>query len=116
MGTIAAGQPIEAVEQPELLDFDDWQYGGETFGLKVSGDSMIEAMIADGDVVILKRQATAVNGQIVAVLDESGEATLKKFYKEKGKFRLEPCNKKLKPIIRDSVEVMGVLVGVVRRV
>jgi repressor LexA len=116
LGTIAAGPPIEAVEDAELLDFDDWQYGGDNFALKVKGDSMIEAMIDDGDIVILKRTKTAYNGQIVAVLDDKGEATLKRFYKEKGKFRLEPCNKKLKPIIRDQVEIMGVLVGVVRRV
>lgn len=116
LGTIAAGQPIEAVEDAEVINFDDWQYAGNTFALKVKGDSMIEAHIAEGDVVILKRQQTATNGQIVAVLDDQGEATLKKFYKDKGKFRLEPCNKKLKPIIRDSVEIMGVLAGVVRRV
>ena len=116
LGTIAAGQPIEAVEDAEVINFDDWQYGGNTFALKVKGDSMIEAHIAEGDVVILKRQQTATNGQIVAVLDDQGEATLKKFYKDKGKFRLEPCNKKLKPIIRDHVEIMGVLSGVVRRV
>ncbi|MCY2936459.1 MAG: transcriptional repressor LexA [Planctomycetota bacterium] len=116
MGTIAAGPPIEAVEEAELMSFDDWQYSGETFGLRVKGDSMIEAHIADGDVVILKRQKTANNGQIVAVIDDIGEATLKKFYRDKNKFRLEPCNKDLLPIIRDSVEIMGILVGVVRRV
>lgn len=116
LGTIAAGQPIEAVEDAEVLDFDDWQQSGNNFALRVKGDSMVEAHIEDGDIVILKRQQTATNGQIVAVLDDQNEATLKKFYKEKNKFRLEPCNSKLKPIIRDKVEIMGILVGVVRRV
>lgn len=116
LGTIAAGQPIEAVEDAEVLDFDDWQQSGNNFALRVKGDSMVEAHIEDGDIVILKRQQTASNGQIVAVLDDQNEATLKKFYKEKNKFRLEPCNSKLKPIIRDKVEIMGILVGVVRRV
>jgi repressor LexA len=116
LGTIAAGQPIEAVEDAEVLDFEDWQQSGNNFALRVKGDSMIDAHIEDGDIVILKRQQTATNGQIVAVLDDQNEATLKKFYKEKNKFRLEPCNSKLKPIIRDKVEIMGILVGVIRRV
>lgn len=116
LGTIAAGTPIEAVEDAEILDFEDWQQGGDVFALRVKGDSMIEAHIDDGDIVIIKRQQTAINGEIVAVLDDQNEATLKKFYKEKGKFRLEPCNQNLKPIIRTKVDVMGVLIGVVRRV
>lgn len=116
LGTIAAGQPIEAIEDAEVLDLNDWQQGSNNFALRVKGDSMIEAHIEDGDIVILKRQQTATNGQIVAVLDDQNEATLKKFYKEKNKFRLEPCNSRLKPIIRDRVEIMGILVGVVRRV
>ncbi|MFM6025722.1 MAG: transcriptional repressor LexA [Dolichospermum sp.] len=116
LGTIAAGTPIEAVEDAEILDFEDWQQGGDVFALRVKGDSMIEAHIDDGDIVIIKRQQNASNGEIVAVLDDQNEATLKKFYKEKGKFRLEPCNQNLKPIIRTKVDVMGVLIGVVRRV
>ncbi|MFM1801701.1 MAG: hypothetical protein RJA81_1053 [Planctomycetota bacterium] len=116
LGTIAAGEPIEAVEDAEVLDFEDWQQSGENFALRVKGDSMIEAHIDDGDIVILKRQQTASNGQIVAVLDDQNEATLKKFYKEKNRYRLEPCNSSLKPIIRNRVEIMGVLIGVVRRV
>jgi repressor LexA len=76
---------------------------------------MIEEHIADGDFVVIKRQETAREGQIVAVRDEDGEATLKKFFKEKNRVRLEPANKTMKPIYRDRVEVLGVLVGVVRK-
>ncbi|MFM7592841.1 MAG: transcriptional repressor LexA, partial [Isosphaeraceae bacterium] len=82
LGTIAAGTPIEAVEDAEILDFEDWQQGGDVFALRVKGDSMIEAHIDDGDIVIIKRQQNASNGEIVAVLDDQNEATLKKFYKE----------------------------------
>ena len=82
---------------------------------KVTGDSMIEEHIADGDFVILRRQEQARDGQIVAVRDDDGEATLKKFYRDKNRIRLEPANKTMKPIFRDRVNVLGVLVGVVRK-
>ena len=115
VGRIAAGQPIEAVEQHEELTFSDWTEPGDKFALKVTGDSMIEEHIADGDFVILRRQEQARDGQIVAVRDEDGEATLKKFYRDKNRIRLEPANKTMKPIFRDRVNVLGVLVGVVRK-
>jgi repressor LexA len=115
VGRIAAGQPLEAVEQHEELTFSDWTEPGDKFALKVTGDSMIEEHIADGDFVILRRQEQARDGQIVAVRDEDGEATLKKFYRDKNRIRLEPANKTMKPIFRDRVNVLGVLVGVVRK-
>jgi repressor LexA len=115
LGRIAAGQPLEAVEQHEELTFSDWTEPGDKFALKVTGDSMIEEHIADGDFVILRRQEQARDGQIVAVRDEDGEATLKKFYRDKNRIRLEPANKTMKPIFRDRVNVLGVLVGVVRK-
>jgi repressor LexA len=115
VGRIAAGQPLEAVEQHEELTFSDWTEPGDKFALKVTGDSMIEEHIADGDFVILRRQEQARDGQIVAVRDEDGEATLKKFYRDKNRIRLEPANKTMKPIYRDRVNVLGVLVGVVRK-
>jgi repressor LexA len=115
VGRIAAGQPIEAVEQHEELTFSEWTEPGDKFALKVTGDSMIEEHIADGDFVILRRQEQARDGQIVAVRDEDGEATLKKFYRDKNRIRLEPANKTMKPIFRDRVNVLGVLVGVVRK-
>ncbi len=115
VGRIAAGQPIEAIEQHEELTFSDWTEPGDKFALRVTGDSMIEEHIADGDFVILRRQEQARDGQIVAVRDEDGEATLKKFYRDKNRIRLEPANKTMKPIYRDRVNVLGVLVGVVRK-
>ncbi len=115
VGRIAAGQPIEAVEQHEELTFSDWTEPGDKFALRVTGDSMIEEHIADGDFVIIKRQEQARDGQIVAVRDDDGEATLKKFYRDRNRIRLEPANKTMKPIFRDRVNVLGVLVGVVRK-
>ena len=115
VGRIAAGQPIEAVEQDEELTFTDWKEHDDKFALRVSGDSMIEEHIADGDFVIIRKQEQARDGQIVAVRDDDGEATLKKFYREQNRFRLEPANKTMKPIFRDHVDILGILVGVVRK-
>ena len=115
VGRIAAGQPLEAVEQHEELTFSDWTEPGDKFALRVTGESMIDEHIADGDFVILRRTEQARDGQIVAVRDEDGEATLKKFYRDKNRIRLEPANKTMKPIYRDRVNVLGVLVGVVRK-
>lgn len=114
-GRIAAGQPIEAIADEDLLDFEDWEDSADTFALKVSGDSMIEDHIADGDYVIIRKQDTARDGQIVAVLDPEGETTLKRFYREKNRVRLEPANSAMRPIYRDKVDIMGILVGVVRK-
>jgi repressor LexA len=115
VGRIAAGQPIEAIEQNEELTFSDWVEDGAKFALRVTGDSMIEEHIADGDFVIIKKQDQARDGQIVAVRDEDGEATLKKIYRDRSRVRLEPANRALKPIYRDHVDILGVLVGVVRK-
>src|SRR5262249_23920854 len=83
LGRIAAGSPIEAVDQDEDLGFSEWEGADDKFALRVSGDSMIDAHIADGDYVVIHRQEHARDGQIVAVRDDDGEATLKRFYKEK---------------------------------
>jgi repressor LexA len=115
LGRIAAGQPIEAVEQEEELAFTDWEGAEDKFALRVTGESMIEEHIADGDYVVIQRQEQARDGQIVAVRDDDGEATLKRFYKERNRVRLEPANKTMKPIFRDRVNILGVLVGVVRK-
>jgi repressor LexA len=115
VGRIAAGQPIEAVEQQEELTFSDWMDSADKFALRVAGDSMIEEHIADGDYVIIRKQDMARDGQIVAVRDEEGEATLKKLYRDKNRYRLEPANRALKPIYRDHVNILGILVGVVRK-
>ncbi len=115
LGRIAAGQPIEAVEQTETLDFDEWEATEDKFALQVTGESMIEEHIADGDFVIIHRQNQARDGQIVAVRDDEGEATLKRFFREKNRVRLEPANKTMRPIFREKVDILGVLVGVVRK-
>jgi repressor LexA len=116
LGRIAAGAPTEAIEQAdEELTFADWEGSEDKFALQVSGESMIDEHIADGDFVVIQRQTSARDGQIVAVRDDDGEATLKKFYREKGRVRLQPANKAMKPIYRDKVDVLGVLVGVVRK-
>jgi len=115
VGRIAAGQPIEAIEQDEELGFSEWEGSDDKFALRVSGDSMIEDHIADGDYVVIQRQEVARDGQIVAVRDDDGEATLKRLFRERNRVRLEPANKAMKPIYRDRVDILGVLVGVVRK-
>ena len=116
IGRIAAGSPIEAIDQvDEELAFTEWAGHADKFALKVTGESMIEEHIADGDFVIIHRQEVARDGQIVAVRDDDGAATLKRFFKDKNRFRLEPANKTMKPIFRDKVDIIGVLIGVVRK-
>jgi repressor LexA len=116
LGRIAAGAPIEAIEQTdEQLSFEEWEGHDDKFALQVTGESMIDEHIADGDFVVIQRQPQARDGQIVAVLDDEGEATLKYFFREKGRVRLQPANKTMKPIYRDKVDILGVLVGVVRK-
>jgi repressor LexA len=115
VGRIAAGQPIEAIEQDEELGFTEWEGTDDKFALRVQGNSMIEEHIADGDYVVIKKQDQARDGQIVAVRDDDGEATLKRIFRERNRVRLEPANKAMKPIYRDNVDILGVLVGVVRK-
>lgn len=116
VGRIAAGPMTEAIEQAdEELEFSEWEGADDKFALRVNGNSMIDEHITDGDFVVIKRQETARDGQIVAVRDDEGEATLKKFFREKHRIRLEPSNKTMKPIYRDRVDILGVLVGVVRK-
>jgi repressor LexA len=116
LGRIAAGSMSEAIEQTdEQLSFEEWEGHDDKFALQVTGESMIDEHIADGDFVVIQRQPQARDGQIVAVLDEEGEATLKYFFREKGRVRLQPANKTMKPIYRDKVDILGILVGVVRK-
>lgn len=114
-GRIAAGEPLEAVEDAEEFGFDEWQGRDETFVLQVTGESMIDEHITDGDYVVIKSQENCRDGQIAAVLDDDGAATLKKVFKEKSRVRLEPANRTMKPIYRESVKIVGVLAGVVRK-
>ncbi|MGE3182038.1 MAG: transcriptional repressor LexA [Phycisphaerae bacterium] len=115
-GTIAAGYPIEAVEDSESVDLEElFTSPNGNFVLKVRGDSMIEDCICDGDYVVVEKRSNARNGETVVALLDDGEATLKRFYKEKGKYRLQPANEAYEPIIVDRVDIQGVVVGVLRR-
>lgn len=114
-GQIAAGSPTLAIEQAERIDFGDLFAGDDQFCLLVKGDSMIEEHIAEGDYAVIHRQATARDGEIVAALVNGEEATLKRFYRENGRYRLEPANSSMKPIYSDDVQVLGVLTSVIRR-
>ncbi len=117
VGRIAAGQPIEAVEDTEILDVESLFEGrkGEKFVLQVRGDSMIDEQIRDGDFVIVEKRDTARNGETVVALLEDGEATLKIFHQEKGRIRLQPANPTMKPIYVDDCQIQGVVIGVLRK-
>ncbi len=116
LGKIAAGAPIETIEEPELLDFADFiPEGRDVYALEVSGTSMIEDAIADGDIVMVERRTTARDGETVVAVLPDGEATLKRFYREKGRIRLQPANSTMEPIYATDVEIRGVVIGVVRR-
>ncbi len=118
VGQIAAGVLHEAIEQDERVDFTAMfdPENKHLFVLQVSGDSMIEDQIADGDYVIVRKRRTAQKGQIVVALTDEGEATLKRWYPEKRRIRLEPANSSMKPIYVKNARVLGIVVGVVRQV
>ena len=115
LGVITAGEPILAVENCEeyFMVSPNMFKGDDLFMLTISGESMINAGIFDGDKVVLRQQSSANNGDIVAALID-GSATVKKFYKEGGHYRLQPENDFMKPIIVDNVEILGKVVGLVR--
>jgi repressor LexA len=117
LGLVAAGSPTQALIQEDRLDFGDLFGGPDRFALKVRGQSMIENHIDDGDYVVIRKQETAENGErVVAMIDN--EVTLKRFFREKDKIRLEPANGNMDPIIVDSsrdTRILGVLVGVMRK-
>jgi repressor LexA len=114
-GRIAAGVLHEAIEQEERIDFGELFSADDLFVLEVSGDSMIDDQIADGDYVVIRKQQTALKGQIVVALTDDNEATLKRWYPEHGRIRLEPANSSMKPIYVKRARVLGVVVGVVRK-
>jgi repressor LexA len=116
VGRIAAGRPIEAIEVPDALDLEGvFSSRYPVRCLTVSGDSMIDEQIRDGDVVIYEQRANPRNGNTVVALIDGEEATLKKFYKEKNRVRLQPANRKYKPIYTRNVVIQGVVIGVIRR-
>lgn len=117
LGKVTAGNPIDAIEQPNeyfSLPVSLIPKGAQVFTLKVSGESMINAGIFDGDIVIVEKQATAHNGEIVVAMNDENQATVKRFYKEDGYFRLQPENDTFKPIILKNVTILGKVVGLYR--
>lgn len=118
LGAIAAGSPILAVENREEVDLEQLFHSRNgVYVLRVRGDSMIEDHLCDGDYVVIERRDNARNGEQVVALLDTGEATLKRFYKEAGnRVRLQPANSTMEPRIVDaeSVKVQGVVIGVLR--
>ncbi len=117
VGLITAGSPIEAVENhdTDIAVPAEITKGKQCYILKVKGDSMIESLVADGDLVIVEKTEYASNGDMVVAVLDDGTATLKKFYKEKNYIRLQPANKKYKPIMAKHVVVRGKVVGIIRK-
>ncbi|SCT77194.1 LexA repressor [Staphylococcus xylosus] len=118
IGKVTAGVPISAVENVEeyfpLPEHFTSTHNSDIFILNVVGDSMIEAGILDGDKVIVRSQTIAENGDIIVAMTEENEATVKRFYKEKNRYRLQPENSTMAPIYLDNVTVLGKVVGLFR--
>lgn len=117
LGNIAAGEPIEAVEihgESVTIPRKDIKLPFQHYALRVKGDSMIEDGIFNDDVVIVRSQKSAENGQTVVAIIDDGQVTLKKIYKEKDKIRLQPANKNLKPFYRKQVEIHGIVEKIIR--
>lgn len=116
LGTVTAGQPITAIE--DITGYVGFEAPGcdpqDLFALKIRGESMINAGILNGDIVIVERRCYAENGEIVVALVDGEDATVKTFYKEKGHFRLQPENDTMEPIILDEVEILGKVIGLKR--
>jgi len=117
LGRIAAGQPIEALQNPETISLADFVQSRDVFVLEVGGDSMQDEGILDGDYVLVEKTKVAHNGDIVVALVEGSETTLKRFYKEGDNIRLQPSNTNMDPIIRHAsvVQIQGRVIGVLRK-
>ncbi len=118
LGKVTAGTPIEAIEMPDeffMLPTNLLPSQKDCFTLKVSGESMINVGIYDGDIIIVERQNTAHNGDTVVAMTEDNEVTVKTFYKENGYFRLQPENDTMEPIILDQVTILGKVIGLYRK-
>ena len=120
LGTIAAGQPItlfDVLKETIAVPKSKIPPSSEVYALRVIGNSMIEENINDGDIILVRHQETAENGQKVVALIDNHEATLKKFYKEKGYIRLQPANKTLEPIIikkNREITIQGIVIDVIK--
>jgi repressor LexA len=119
LGYVAAGMPIEAVASSETIAVPEALVSGkrDSYVLRVRGDSMIDEQIRDGDWVVVEDRRSADNGEMVIALVGGRDATLKKFYKENGRVRLQPANPSMQPIFvdPDGVQIQGVVVGVMRK-
>ena len=118
LGKITAGSPIEAIERPdEYFSLPAYLIPNnkEVFTLLVSGTSMINARILDGDIVIVERKNVARNGEIVVAMTDENEVTLKTYYKEKGHFRLQPENDTMEPFIFNNITILGKAIGLYRK-
>lgn len=118
LGKVTAGTPIEAIEHPDetfALPVELVGNKKEVFTLRVSGESMINIGIYDGDILIVERQQSANNGETVVAMNKDNEATVKTFYKENGHFRLQPENDTMEPIILDEVTILGKVIGLYRK-
>jgi repressor LexA len=117
LGRIAAGKPIEAVENPETISLSDFTRAKDVFVLQVRGESMQDEAILDGDYVLVEKAETAHNGDIVVALISGSDATLKRFYKEGDQVRLQPSNAAMQPIMVPAAQVrlQGRVIGVLRK-
>jgi repressor LexA len=117
LGRIAAGRPVEALQNPETISLGDITRSKDVYVLQVRGDSMIDEHILDGDYVLVENTKVARNGEIVVALVEGSETTLKYFHKEGDKIRLQPANAALKPIIvsAQNVQIQGRVIGILRK-
>lgn len=118
LGKVTAGNPIEAIENPdETFSLPSYLVPNnkEVFTLSVNGESMINAGIHDGDIIVVQKQNTARNGQMVVAMNDENEVTLKTYYKEDGYFRLQPENDTMEPIILKNVTILGLAIGLYRK-
>ena len=117
LGRIAAGRPVEALQNPETISLADFTRSKEVFVLQVKGDSMQDEAILDGDYILVERTSAVRNGEIVVALVDGTESTLKRIYKEGDKVRLQPSNAAMQPVIvpAAAVQVQGRVIGVLRK-
>lgn len=117
VGRIAAGRPVEQVEQPETISLTDFTRSKEVFVLQVTGESMQDEHIVDGDYVLVEKTQTARNGEIVVALVNGSDTTLKRIYRDGDMVRLQPSNSTMSPILvpADAVQIQGIVVGVLRK-
>ena len=117
LGRIAAGHPVEAIENNETISFGDFTGNRDVFVLQVRGDSMVDDHILEGDYILVEKRASAGDGEIVVALVNGQDATLKRIYNEGAQVRLQPANSNMAPIMvnADAVQVQGRVIGVLRR-